>query len=391
MKKVPADTLNAKPFRAFLTDVAALGVKPVEQSGQHYAVISARSNPRWWLLPLQNRRAAAAGLEMLQPVTKAATLAKAVARGLARFGPHRMLGPAHLRLSGLPDLGGVFGGQAMHVAYFTGTDGPHRKTAIQVMGADGTILGYAKLSRAPHIRSYIRNEAQMLERVAGLGLKTADVPRVLALRDDADITMLVTDSRKSETINTPLQPGPEHLRWLDDLRRKTEQTGRTQILDDLSTRLNALESLAGPEWSGRIRRVLEQIRPVAETIPLCLTHGDFTPWNSFLQAGRLYVFDWEYAAPAWPVGFDLVHFMLATIPPDQQPQSLPKLLETLASAHFGGDRKASRQALILSLVCHALFYLGRLAEAEKPLQDWGEGPVRGTMIDLLLDGGETGL
>ena len=378
-------------FDAFLADIAELGVMPGGKGPENFAIIAARSNPRWWLLPLANRRAAEAGLEMLQPVTKAATLAKAVARGLARFGPQRMLGRGHLRLSGLPDLDGAFGEQAARVAYFTGTDGPHRKTAIQVMDADGAILGYAKLSRAPHIRPYIRNEAQMLERVVGLGLSTADVPRVLALRDDGDITLLVTDSRKSKAVSTPLQPGPEHLRWLEDLRRKTEWTGPTQILDDLSARLAALESLSGTEWSGRIRRVLEQIRPVAGTIPLCLTHGDFTPWNSFLQAGRLYVFDWEYAAPAWPVGFDLAHFMLSTIPPDQQPQSLPKVLEALASAHFGGDRKASRQALILSLVCHALFYLGRLAEAEKPLHDWAEGPVRGIMIDLLLNGGEAGL
>ena len=377
-------------FDAFLADIAEIDVIPGIRGLENYAIIAARSNPRWWLLPLKDRRAAAAGLEMLQPVTKAAMLAKVMARGLARFGPHGMLGRSHLRLSALPDLSGAFAGEMAHVAYFTGTDGPHRKTAIQAMDADGTILGYAKLSRAPHIRPYIRNEAQMLERVAGLGLKTADVPRILALRDDGSVTLLVTDSRKSDAITTPLQPGPEHLRWLEELRRKTEQTGHTKIVDDLSDRLAVLESLAGSEWSARIKRVLGQIRPVAETIPLCLAHGDFTPWNSFLQAGRLYVFDWEYATPAWPVGFDLAHFMLATIPPDQQPQSLPKLLEALASAHFGGDRKASRQALILSLVCHALFYLGRLAETEKPLQDWGDGPARGTMIDRLLDGGETG-
>ncbi|MEL7206717.1 MAG: hypothetical protein AAGK32_00535, partial [Actinomycetota bacterium] len=36
-------------------------------------------------------------------------------------------------------------------------------------------------------------------------------------------------------------------------------------------------------------------------------HGDCTPWNMLARAGRTYLWDWEFAAPDRPVGFDLLH------------------------------------------------------------------------------------
>ena len=381
---IPKYVTQSLPFGEFLGDMAALGVISVGHEGQRYAVIAARSNQRWWLLPLDNRRATATGLEMLQPVTPAARLAKAGARTIARFGPHVLLGKGNLRLSGLPDLGEAFNGRVAHVAYFTGTDGPHRKTAMQVMDARGTILGYAKLSRNSHVRPYLRNEAQMLALVAALGLKTADVPAVLAMRDDDALTLLVTDSLKSTGHTAPSVPGETHLTFLHELHARTGRIGAVETLDDLSSRASELTLLSGSEWMMRLAKVDGALRPVAETMSVCLAHGDFTPWNTFLQDSRLYVFDWEYANLAWPVGFDLTHFLLATIPPDKQPHSLPDLLNRISHEHYGGNKTAAWRALLLSLSCHAVFYLGRLLEAGSPLSDWIEGPARAEMIDCLL-------
>jgi len=387
MISLPKCVRESSPFGEFLDDMETLGVLPVGSEGQRYAVIAARTNQRWWLVPLDNRRATAAGFEMLQPVSLAAKLAKVGARTIAQFGPRWLLGQNIVRLSGLPDLGNVFGGGAAHMSFFTGTDGPHRKTAIQVMDADGTILGYAKLSREKHVRPYIRNEAEMLARVTALDIASADLPRVLALHDTADLTLLVTDSCKSADMTTPLQPGAVHLRWLDDLSKRTTQVGAARLLEELANRLSVVATVAGRGWVDRITRALGALFPVEGDISLCLVHGDFTPWNSFIQGGRLYVFDWEYAHPAWPVGFDLAHFLLATIPREQQPQELSRVQENLASAHFNGNESTARRSLLLSLVCHAVFYLERLVEVRGALTDWCDAPMRATLIDRLLESG----
>jgi thiamine kinase-like enzyme len=41
-------------------------------------------------------------------------------------------------------------------------------------------------------------------------------------------------------------------------------------------------------------------------------HGDFTPWNMFVEKNELFVFDFEYAALTYPAGLDRYHFELQT-------------------------------------------------------------------------------
>lgn len=40
-----------------------------------------------------------------------------------------------------------------------------------------------------------------------------------------------------------------------------------------------------------------------------LSHGDFTSWNSFNQNNKLYLYDWEFSHPDYPVFYDLFHFI----------------------------------------------------------------------------------
>jgi hypothetical protein len=325
---------------------------------------------------------------MLQPVSWMARLAKILAGWVAKFGPRYFLGKGQIRLSGLPNFGDAFAGLEENVACFTGTEGPHRKTALQVLDKDSAILGYAKLSREIHVRHYLRNEARMLCYLSELKIVSADVPALLRLQDDEEVTLLLTDSLKSPSYDVPLEPGPEHIAFLEELRSKSVKKGARATLDWLEGETARLAETAGYAWSARLGRVNEVLRPQVASLQVCLTHGDFTPWNCFKQAGRLYVFDWEYAQDSWPVGFDLAHFYLATVESDAQPDKVPFLLDALARAHFEGGRGQARYALMLSLACHAAFYLGRLYETGQPLHAWPGAAARAEMIDRLLAGVE---
>src|SRR5690606_26899045 len=66
-----------QPFHEFLADISCLGVSP-SRAGMRYAVLGARSNLRWWLLPLDHGGACArSGFDMFQPVSRMARVAKA--------------------------------------------------------------------------------------------------------------------------------------------------------------------------------------------------------------------------------------------------------------------------------------------------------------------------
>jgi len=374
---------QAQSFQAFLADMEALDVTPVKKGGRAYALIAARSNLRWWLLPLESGRVAAAGLEMMQPVNRMAKITKIVLQLSLLFGINPYI--AKLRFSDIPDLSETFGPKAIHVAYFTGTDGPHRKTTMQIMNADGKILGYGKLSRMKYIRPYICHEADTLAHVAAMGLRSAIVPSVLACHKQSNLTLLLTDSRKSLVQKTTNHIGVVHLNFLNELRKQTKSVGAKLLLEDLSCRVVAISELAGSVWVDRITQALGALEDDAEEIEICLVHGDFTPWNSFIHSNKLYVFDWEYANIDWPVGYDLAHYILSTTSIKRQPHILPNVLVSLGKNYFEGNEILAHRALLLSLVCHAVFYLSRLADVKGELTDWIEAPVRAVLIDRLLD------
>lgn len=374
-----------KAFTAFLADLRLLGVVPRESGGLRYALLAARSNQRWWLVPLQSPAAAATGLEMFQPVSITARLAKVFTRRIAQMGLLGTLSRDQIALSNLPTPRAWFPEGTAHCAYFTGTDGPHRKTAIQFMDPRGAILGFAKLSREDHVRRFIRNEAVMLAEVASLGLKTVELPRVIHFADPDGLSLLTTDSLKSGASETALVFQARHHAFLDELRQKSARMGADSALGELGDSVAQLRGVVDPSHVGLLDRALEILQPAVAAIEVGLAHGDFTPWNSFMQNGALYVFDWEYAHCNYPVGFDYVHFILSTIAPDVQLDAAQRLVEDLARLFFAGDRDAAWRALLLSLALHAAFYLCRQLEAGAPTSGWQAAAGRFALIRTVIE------
>jgi aminoglycoside phosphotransferase (APT) family kinase protein len=58
----------------------------------------------------------------------------------------------------------------------------------------------------------------------------------------------------------------------------------------------------------QLLKKLFQVVPVGESVPVSVSHGDFTPWNMYCDEQRLYVYDWEMARNGMPMLFDLFHF-----------------------------------------------------------------------------------
>lgn len=374
-----------EPFTSFLADLEAIGVEPAKGGGESYAIVAARSNPRWWLLPLGNRQAAAAGLDMFQPVTFSAGLAKSWSQLMARFGPHSFVGTERITLKGRPDVGTGFGGEATTFAYFTGTSGPHRKTAIQVMDCRGRILGYAKLSRREPVRKFIDREAEFLERIAGLGLVSAVIPEVLVKRSSASYSLLVTDAVREERSKAAMPFGEKHLSFLRELHAATCHQGAQGLVAGLKKDVVSIKASLAPDWSQRFLHAFSALEPKAPQMLVSLAHGDFTPWNCFELDSKLYVFDWEYAALSYPTGYDQLHFQIATSRRSSLEELLDDLECDLAREWFGGQVAAARLAMLLSLVIHAVFYFRRSHDAGDQCLDFEGEQFRGQLIDYLLE------
>jgi hypothetical protein len=130
-----------------------------------------------------------------------------------------------------------------------------------------------------------------------------------------------------------------------------------------STRLGAPRALAVVESGSLAAFSMERLPPsvrrprfnLDEALDACViladcggrgvTHGDFTPWN-VLDAGKLYVLDWERAAD-FVAGFDLAHYLLSSMHPGRL-ISGRELLEGLAPSGVIFESYALRTGIPLA-------------------------------------------
>jgi hypothetical protein len=314
--------LNNPVFIAAKADIEALGVRMNTESQPDavpYAIIGGRSNARWWLIPLQNGRVAASALAMFQPTLASARWLKRIAVLCSQLGLTRLWARPSLYISGQPAIASAFARDDLYFAYFTGTDSPHRKAAVQVMDSEGGILGYAKVSRNPAVKELIRHEGAMLGKVKELDLQTAIIPTVLYAGPMADAEVLVTDTLKTNRTRTTLVFTPAHRAFLDELARKTAagKISAQEMGASYRERFNTVTNRLDDRWRKRLDQAINRLELDAGTqFSLAMAHGDFTPWNTFMVDSKLYVFDWEYALEAAPVGINQVHFDQSVLGPD---------------------------------------------------------------------------
>lgn len=382
---------NNAVFLEALAEVQALGVRistDAHAGAVGYAVIGGRSNARWWLLPFSSARVFSSSLAMVQPMLPATRRIKQVAALLSRAGILQPFVRQRLYISGAPSIAGGFEGQARNFAYFTGTNGPHRKVAVQIMDVSGRLLGYAKVSGNPHVKKFIEYERDMLRRVGDLALCTAHVPNVLLSGDENGVFSLVTDTLKTPETRPQTVVKESHVAFLQELRAKTSMPGeKAHYAQDLEERLSLAIARLAPPWPERLRYGIKRLRGMeAALMEPSLVHGDFTPWNSFEVGDKLYVFDWEHAIGRAPACYDLIHFLLAD--PGVKRKALVHRVDMIVSNLAGVYRlsPAASHAHLLYYLCSRSLFLVETAPGgpRDVVTGWQEEPQQAALMDMLL-------
>ena len=254
------------------------------------------------------------------------------------------------------DLRGVicsaFGVGGFEYSVFEGTPSVHQKTTIQVWRGE-RILGYVKLTESEEVGRLFEREASFLEKITDYRLQiTADsqqstvnrqqiltpsatlvslrqgdniegqqllrcVPSAVVLRLESGSSILIQSTRKtlrSEVVHEWGKLQEDFLKRLYDAtvhELAWEESDVAQALRDLRGHVDWLPKGVDGEMVARcIDAVME--RMVGKRVRYGAYHGDFTPWNMFVEGGELFVFDWEYAGWGYPMGLDRYHFWMQT-------------------------------------------------------------------------------
>ncbi len=268
-------------------------------------------------MPARNMRTA---MNLYQPSGVKGKAVKRLFPWLHRLPPvRRVIKAEALRCSLRADLYALlckaFGVEALEFSAFGGTPSVHQKVTIQLSLGE-RILGYCKVAENPEIFRLFQDEEKILSQLHDCGVK--DIPRCLWCGKLADGLCVFVQStvktRGSVVVHrwTALQEG-----FLQELHSRTrrvlpfEETDYAQALADLRQHLGWLpdgvdvEAVeAAIDWA--------KSRFQGKTVEFSACHADFTPWNMFVEQGKLFVFDFEYARMTYPPGLDRYHFFLQT-------------------------------------------------------------------------------
>jgi len=273
-----------------------------------FAVLPSRQEPRC-LIPLGDSRTTLEGFQVYTPYAFGARVRKSLLAQVVKTGWRGWaINPLHVgEPVGLKALvTNVTGERNPAFAMSLGTPGKYRKLTVQVMRPSGETLGYIKLGLTKAAVEQVRREAGVLENLSRL---RPQVPRVLYAGEWQSTYML---------FQSPLEgrPGPaelscmhmEFLQRLADIQRADKPGLR--VVEETGARWDKDTWRCDWRWQHLGRATLAEARRDLEkvTVPCGFWHGDFVPWNTRVEDGRLSAFDWESCQPGAPLGWDAFHF-----------------------------------------------------------------------------------
>lgn len=199
---------------------------------------------------------------------------------------------------------------------FTGTVGENRKIVISFLSGDEVVC-FIKVPITEKSLKNINNEEFILSGLARIDPISFDFPRLISNSKDGYIA--ISNIRPAKIFNN-WGFGEKHIAFMSEMIFKTfkkkvlnESNFYHQICNNLSEIDHVVEIKNGLDFNrivnlvGMVHKLIDKLKH--NVIPMSYAHGDFTPWNIFIGAEKLHIYDWELGAVEFPAMFDLFHYV----------------------------------------------------------------------------------
>ena len=272
----------------------------------------ANAEGKEWMVPKEDVRT---GLLLYQPSGWRGHLMKKMMPLLGRWGWSRQMMHVEKTQRALNEemhkaIGDAFGVSHFEFSIFFGTPCADQKVTIQVMQGKH-VLGYCKVCESERIGKKFSEEAQLLRELNEKGVK--GIPKALACGKTGNgFYYFVQSTTKSLQSTYPHEWGKWQESFIENLHERTrttmpyEQTDFCHSIEGLKQRTGWL----GKEQKQIVEKAIGEIEQHygGKTYEWSAYHGDFTPWNTFVNNGQFFVFDWEYALRTCPPQMDKYHW-----------------------------------------------------------------------------------
>ncbi len=201
-------------------------------------------------------------------------------------------------------------------AVFTGTVGQNRKVLLAI-GEKEEVYYFFKYPINAASKALVHNEAKILQKIELLIDKRRLVFPTVSIENKG---ILLSNIKPQKIKNKNF--GEQHLLALKAMYAPTAtQTTWLKLKDKMpfnkqiielkqnSTPVNSLSTQKINALLKHIAVLEEQLQNTNIPINTALAHLDFTPWNMYLDANKVYLYDWELARFDMPLLFDAFHYV----------------------------------------------------------------------------------
>lgn len=220
---------------------------------------------------------------------------------------------------------------------FCGAPSATRKIIVQLHRGN-KILGYCKLTDRSAVKELFEQETKTLLSLHEKGI--THVPFPLFCNDyKPGIRAFVQTTKKTNSSVIEHRWTKCHRQFLENLygrtKTKTElqQSDYYKYIEYLASHLHLLPA-SDRESICKSIDFIKRLYPSQHDFSVF--HGDFTPWNMFIEQDELFVFDWECAEYTFPPRMDAIHYMLqiALLEKHLDLEASYQYLQTQIHTHF---------------------------------------------------------
>lgn len=265
-----------------------------------------------WLMPARHMQTA---MELYQPSGRNGKLLKKWlpwVKGMEMVRKRLHIAKCRLRLKDDIQalIGKSFGLNDFEYSFFLGTPCPRQKITVQIFQGQ-RILGYVKFTESKNVEGLFLHEEGILNSLHRRGVD--NVPKVMFCGSMGGLYMFMQTTSKTKHSTTLHEWSALHSECLRNIIQKTTQDIGFKETDYYRFIISQKDSICRFEEKNRkaLERGLDIVcRHYGNIRGYCFFHGDLTPWNCYIEGGRLYLFDLEYASMTFPPYLDMIHFVM---------------------------------------------------------------------------------
>lgn len=317
-----------------------------------------------WLIEAYSRKALSKGLCLYDPISFKGKIVKRLLPLFYRF--LCFLFPSKFRVLYLeitPFLSELIQKSfklqdGFHCNFFFGTPGTNQKIVVQI--DDGKrIFGYIKAASNNETIRVFRDEFNRLNSLNQNGVN--NIPQALLLTEEDKAGFFVQTSSKSFNYSQNDRLMTQAIDFIKMLNQKTERT----ILFQDSFFWKSISSIGFGDIKDSFIRdsYLRSISYIENKfwnsfVIFSVSHGDFTPWNTYFTNNAFYSFDFEYSRETMPKYIDLFHW-ITSVYIFHNKNDANKLVKQLLCLNIGLSKDNLHDLAIMYFTYEICFYLSR--------------------------------